>query len=206
MARIAFLNSFNNQTMANVQANIKEVTVVKPMDNSAASTFYNASGSSYVSTKGQLIGILPNKTTFAADSSYIQSMLPNPLTVSNLTVTGNTILGDSSTDTITLNGKVIGLNAPETDAIFDTVTANDFIGGNFSGTTVHATTGEFDNLKVGGQPYRPFIIQGNAPTGSGKGNYLWINTSHSVVPIVMYTTATDPVSSADWHPLGAVFG
>lgn len=159
MARIAFLSDFNSKPMSSVQTNIKEVTMIKPMDATTPNTFYNASGSAYSANIGQLIGISPDKTVFAADSNYIQSMLPNPLQVSslevtgsinastinastvnanngnfnNLTVTGNTILGNSPTDTITLNGTTTGSNASFNNL---TVTGNTTLGDSSSDTII----------------------------------------------------------------------
>ena len=159
MARIAFLGDFNDTPMSSVQANIKEVTMVKPMDAATSNTFYNAEGSAYSANIGQLIGISPDKTVFAADSNYIQSMLPNPLQVSslevtgsinastinastvnanngnfnNLTVTGNTSLGNSPTDTITLKGTTTGSNASFNNL---TVTGNTTLGDSLSDTII----------------------------------------------------------------------
>lgn len=215
MARYEFsTNISNSMPMSSARQTINDVingALAKPMDATTANTFYNISGNTYTSTAGQLVGVLPNKVTFAADANYIQSILPNPLTVSNLTVTGNTSLGDGTgNDIVTISATVVGLNC---NANFSggTVTATHFVGGDFNGTTVHATTGEFDNLKVGGKIYRPFIISDTAPTESGVQNQLWINTANNIVPIVMYcdvdaSDTTTTISAGNWHPLGAVFG
>lgn len=229
MARIEFMD-FNGEPMSTVKSVITEGAILKPLDfelseSSPYSSDFpwedpNATVSLIEATTNEnfaLIGWDVDESSatylqsFSVDMNTLASKILGTsgmknLVVDNLTVRDNTKLGDNPTeDTVTISATVVGLNC---NANFSggTVTATHFVGDDFSGTTVSATTGKFTTLEVGGQPYRPFIIQSTAPTGGGKGNYLWINTSNNAVPVIMYTASADPTSDADWHPLGAVFG
>ena len=230
MARIAFLDNFNGQAMANVQANIKEVTVVKPIDASISNKFYDINGSAYQPTRPnpeeggdpipiteQLLGINGTGVAFAVSSDYLKGMLPDSLTVNNLTVNDITTLGTGdASDKIYLRGEVIGLavpnasytniNAPTVSINFDTVTANHFIGGDFVGTTVSATIGKFTTLEVGGQPYQPFFTADTFAADFDPYR-LWIDIGNENVPIIKYCIdAANANVSTNWVALGAVFG
>lgn len=240
MARIEFMD-FNGKPMSTVKSVITEGAILKPLDfelseSSPYSSDFpwedpNATVSLIEATTNEnfaLIGWDVDESSatylqsFSVDMDTLASKILDTndmknLVVDNLTVNDTTILGTGdSSDEIYLQGEVIGLpvpnasytiiSAPTVSINFDTVTANHFISGNFSGTT-----GEFDNLKVGGQPYRPFIVQANAPIGPSVQNYLWINNANNnPVPIIMYCSvdanSSASITSDQWHPLGAVFG
>lgn len=210
MARLDFAD-FNGLPMETVKNNIKKVILAKPLtiDDSAGNVSANITGFLEAGNNDiiRLVTMDSDGNSFTLSSeNLVKKMFPNPLTVSNLTVTDNTKLGDDpAEDAVTISATVIGLNC---NANFSggTVTATHFVGGDFSGTTVSASIGDFNILKVGGQPYQPFFI-----TSTFASNFdpyrLWIDTNNANVPIIKYCTdAANASISTNWVALGAVFG
>lgn len=219
MARLDFAD-FNSLPMETVKNNIKKVALAKPLDVSSSinpSEPWEDPDATIIDFCSEpfpndacVIGMDANGKSYAIDTETLASFLDpleiSDLTVGNLTVTGNTNLGDNSAvDTVTISATVLGLSC---DANFagGTVTASHFVGGDFVGTTVSATIGKFTTLEVGGQPYQPFFTADTFAADFDPYR-LWIDIGNENVPIIKYCIdAANANVSTNWVALGAVFG
>lgn len=201
MARYSFSTFNNNEAMSSVRTKINNnftAAMAKPLD---GTTPLDA-GSNTV----YLVAIATDGTTYTMSSTKYLAATgtangANLSLTGNLTVNGNTTLGDARADTITLNGTVANLSGAFTSLAGGNITS----AGTINASTINASTINVSSLNVGGSAYSPIIISPSVPTGTGKGYYLWVNTSASV-PVLNYCTTSNPTASTHWKPIGAVFG
>lgn len=187
MARFSFSTFANGDTMSSVRTTINNnfnAAMAKPLN---GTTPLDA-GTNAV----YLVAINTSGITYTMASSRFvatggSASLTNLSLSGNLAVNGNTILGDSTADTIRLNGTVVGnIAAPSANETINVLTAN----------AVNASVGNFTTLNVGGSAYKPWIASSTAPTDTTR---FWVNTAASV-PYLQYHNGTS------WVSLGAVFG
>ena len=202
MARLTFME-FANAPMANVKTNINKVALVKPIEvantNTSNPTFASTSFIDAGSTAVKLvaIGVSDFNTYTVEPSKFIQP--GQDAVINDLTVNGNTILGDANTDTISLVGKVIGtVSGPSATISVQTVSATTVSAGTVSATTVSAITVNAANLSINGVAYKPFYASTSTPAASYQDR-LWINTAATVPYLQYYNGST-------WVSIGAVFG
>ena len=167
MSRYAF-TTWNNKTMSSVRQEITSVAMTKPLD-ASTNNFMELSSVSISTARLVAIESGANASTWTINTNAFlratgSTSGENLTLTGNLTVKGNTTLGDSSADTISLIGTVTGATA--------------------SFTEVSVTT-----LKVGGQVYKPFSAGTTAP----NTNLLWIDTT-TTVPVLRYHNGSTWVS------------